>query len=64
MLAAADGLAQGLLGQPEGFKDSQLRRLKEQAPAMHALVRAQLTEQRRKASEAMAGAPGAQQAAA
>jgi len=42
MVAAADSLAQQLLGQPEGVKDSQLRLLKQKNEVMHAIVRSRL----------------------
>ena len=47
--AAADALAQQLLGLPEGQKDSQLRELKQFNPTLHALVREKMDDIRRDA---------------
>jgi hypothetical protein len=42
MMHAADTLAQELMGQPEGVKDSELRILKQKNATLHALVRAKM----------------------
>jgi hypothetical protein len=42
--AAAEQLANELLGLPEGVKDSQLRKLKQFNPTLHSIVRAKLDE--------------------
>jgi len=47
--AAADALAQQLLGLPEGQKDSELRKLKQFNPTLHALVRERMDDIRRDA---------------
>jgi len=47
--AAAQALAQQLLGLPEGQKDSQLRELKQFNPTLHALVRETMDDIRRSA---------------
>jgi hypothetical protein len=47
--AAAEALAQQLLGLPEGQKDSQLRELKQFNPTLHALVREKMDDIRRSA---------------
>jgi hypothetical protein len=47
--AAADALAQQLLGLPEGQKDSELRKLKQFNPTLHALVREKMDDIRRSA---------------
>ena len=47
--AAAQALAQQLLGLPEGQKDSQLRELKQFNPTLHALVRETMDDIRRDA---------------
>lgn len=47
--AAADALAQQLLGLPEGQKDSELRKLKQFNPTLHALVREKMDDIRRDA---------------
>jgi len=44
--AAADQLANELLGLPESVKDSQLRQLKQYNPTLHSLVRSKLDEKR------------------
>lgn len=44
--AAADQLAQELLGLPEGVKDSELRKLKQFNPILHSRVRAKMDEYR------------------
>jgi hypothetical protein len=44
--AAADQLANELLGLPESVKDSQLRQLKQFNPTLHSLVRSKLDEKR------------------
>jgi len=49
MLAAAETLAQQLLGLPEGQKDSELRLLKTKNEVMHSLVVAKLDQIRRQA---------------
>ena len=47
--AAAEQLAQQLLGLPEGQKDSQLRELKQYNPTLHALVREKMDDIRQQA---------------
>lgn len=47
MMAAADTIAQGLLGQPEGTKDSELRKLKQGNQVLHSLVTARMDQIRR-----------------
>ena len=47
--AAAEQLAQQLLGLPEGTKDSQLRELKQYNPTLHALVREKMDDIRQQA---------------
>jgi hypothetical protein len=47
MMAAADSLADQLLGQPESVKDSDLRKLKQSNPTMHALVKERMAQKRR-----------------
>lgn len=42
--AAADQLAQELLGMPEGVKDSELRKLKQSNPTLHARVKEKMDE--------------------
>ena len=42
--AAADAMAQQLLGLPEGVKDSELRKLKQFNPTLHALVREKMDD--------------------
>jgi len=42
MMQAADTIAQGLMGQPEGVKDSQLRLLKGKNEVMHSLVKSRM----------------------
>jgi hypothetical protein len=49
MMAAAESLAQQLLGLPESQKDSELRALKDKNPTLHALVRASLDQIRSQA---------------
>jgi hypothetical protein len=44
--AAAEQLAQELLGLPESVKDSELRKLKQFNPILHSRVRAKMDEQR------------------
>lgn len=44
--AAADQLAQELLGLPESIKDSELRKLKQFNPILHSRVKAKMDEQR------------------
>lgn len=45
--AAAEQLAQELLGLPEGVKDSELRKLKQFNPTLHAIVREKMDDTRR-----------------
>lgn len=47
--AAASQLAQELLGLPEGVKDSELRKLKQYNPTLHAIVREQMDDMRNQA---------------
>ena len=47
MMAAAQQIAQELLGMPEGQKDSELRKLKQANPVLHSLVRSNLDQIRR-----------------
>ena len=62
MMAAADSIAQQLLGIPEGVKDSELRKLKQANPTMHALVKERMTQMRRETkTNAANGAAMAQQ---
>jgi hypothetical protein len=62
MMAAADSIAQQLLGIPEGVKDSELRKLKQANPTMHALVKERMTQLRRETkTNAANGAAMAQQ---
>lgn len=49
MMQAADMLANGLMGMPEGQKDSELRMLKQKNEVMHSLVRAKIDQIRRNA---------------
>ena len=44
--AAAEQLANELLGLPEGVKDSELRKLKQFNPTLHSIVRAKIDEKR------------------
>jgi hypothetical protein len=66
MMAAADSLADQMLGQPESVKDSDLRKLKQANPTMHALVKERMAQKRRDTktqaanSAAMGQAGGAQ----
>jgi len=46
LMAAAEQLATELLGQPEGMKDSELRKLKQYNEVLHSLVRAKMDQQR------------------
>lgn len=48
-MAAADQLAQELLGLPEGVKDGQLRQLKQYNEPLHALVLQKMNSRRRDA---------------
>jgi len=47
MMAAADTIAQGLLGRPEGEKDIELRKLKQGNQVLHSLVTARMDQIRR-----------------
>jgi hypothetical protein len=42
LMAAAETLAQQLLGMPEGVKDSELRKLKQKNEVLHSLVRSKM----------------------
>lgn len=57
MLAVADGLANDLLGLPEGVKDSELRKLKMANEVLHSLVKARM-DQKRKDAKQQAGVGG------
>ncbi len=46
--AAAEQLANELLGLPEGVKDSELRKLKQFNPTLHSIVRAKMDDMRQK----------------
>lgn len=46
MLGVAESLATELLGQPEGVKDSELRKLKSANQVLHSLVKTKMTEMR------------------
>ena len=48
-MAAAESLAQELLGLPESVKDSELRKLKQANPTLHSLVRTKMDEMRQSA---------------
>jgi hypothetical protein len=47
MIATADGIAQGLLGQPESVKNSELRKLKQANQGLHMMVTSRITQIRR-----------------
>lgn len=62
MMATADSLAQQLLGSPETVKDSELRKLKQANPTLHALVKERMAQIRRDSkSQAANSAAMAQQ---
>lgn len=49
MQAVAQQIANDLLGKPEGVKDSELRKLKQAHPTLHAVVRSMMDDMRRQA---------------
>jgi hypothetical protein len=49
MQAAAESIAQQMLGLPEGVKDSELRKLKQKNEVLHSLVRAKMDQMRQQA---------------
>lgn len=60
MLSVADSIAQQLLGQPEGVKDSQLRKLQQGNKVLHGLVKERLDQLRRDTKNSAGNAAMAQ----